>query len=408
VPPRRRLALLGLLGLVAFAGVVGAANDRRSRDTKGTESVLPTVPPGVGGATSLPSGNGLRLSPVARLHQPVALAVRTDDPWLYLAEKSGRVRALLPGQSGGQPTAEPRLVLDLAGEVTTGSEQGLLGLAFSPEGRLLYVNYTDREGTTRVVEYAMADGRAVAASRRELLVVQQPFANHNGGNLVVGPDAMLWIGLGDGGSGNDPGNRAQSLDTLLGKMLRIDPRPSGGRPYGVPPGNPFEGRPGARPEIWSYGLRNPWRYSFDRATGDLWIGDVGQNAVEEIDLEPAGSLPGRNHGWPRFEGERLVSDRAAVAAVPPVFQYGHAGGNCSVTAGYVYRGRRLPALIGTYLYSDFCGGGIRALRKLADGRVDDRGLLVAGVGAVTSFGEDADGEVYVLSLEGPVYRIDPA
>ena len=208
-------------------------------------------------------------------------------------------------------------MLDLTGSVSTGGEQGLLGLAFSPDGGRLYVNYTDPAGDTRIVEYAFADGRADPGSARELLIVDQPFANHNGGNLVFGPDGMLWIGLGDGGGGNDPQGNAQSLGTLLGKMLRIDPRPSGGRPYTVPPDNPFVGTDGARGEIWAFGLRNPWRYSFDKATGDLWIGDVGQNAREEVDFTPAGSPGGLNYGWPGLEGNRSNSGSAPSGAVAP-------------------------------------------------------------------------------------------
>ena len=209
------------------------------------------------------------LTEIAGLTQPVALAVRAGDAALYVVEKVGRVTAVRDG------AVDPTPVLDLTGSVSTGSEQGLLGLAFSPDGGKLYVNFTNPAGDTRVVEYAFSGGRADPSTAREVLAVDQPYANHNGGNLVFGPDGMLWIGLGDGGSGNDPENRAQDLGTLLGKMLRIDPTPSAGRAYTIPPDNPFVGQAGARGEIWSYGLRNPWRYSFDRATGDLWIGDVG-------------------------------------------------------------------------------------------------------------------------------------
>ena len=298
-------------------------------------------------------------------------------------------------------------MLDLTGSVSTGGEQGLLGLAFSPDGGRLYVNYTDPAGDTRIVEYAFADGRADPGSARELLIVDQPFANHNGGNLVFGPDGMLWIGLGDGGGGDDPQGNAQSLGTLLGKMLRIDPRPSGGRRYTVPPDNPFVGTDGARGEIWAFGLRNPWRYSFDKTTGDLWIGDVGQNAREEVDFTPAGSRGGLNYGWPNVEGNRTNSGSAPSGAVAPILDYPLDGANCAVTAGYVYRGTRIPGLAGAFLYADVCAGWVAALRQ-EGGRVIDQAELDLQVTQPASFGQDAAGELYVLSLGGGVFRIDPA
>ena len=224
---------------------------------------------------------------------------------------------------------------------------------------------------------------------------------------MFGPDGMLWIGLGDGGGGGDPQGNAQSLGTLLGKMLRIDPRPSGGRPYTVPPDNPFVGTDGARGEIWAFGLRNPWRYSFDKATGDLWIGDVGQNAREEVDFTPAGSQGGLNYGWPNLEGSRTNSGSAPRGAVAPILDYPLDGANCAVTAGYVYRGhedprpgRRVPLR--------------RRLRRLGaavrqeGGKVTDQAELDLQVTQPASFGQDAAGELYVLSLGGGVFRIDPA
>ncbi len=333
---------------------------------------------------------------VASLNQPLALAVRTGDTELYVAQKSGQVRTL-----------DGATVLDLGGEVSTGAEQGLLGLVFSPDGGRMYVNYTDRAGDTHVVEYAFAGGRVDPASGRELLFVDQPFANHNGGHLVFGPDGKLWIGLGDGGSRNDPRDNAQSLGTLLGKMLRIDPQPSGGAPYTVPADNPFVGRSGARGEIWALGLRNPWRYSFDRATGDLWIGDVGQNAREEVDFAPGSSKGGENYGWARLEGTRRVSGSPPAGAVAPIVEYDLSGGNCAVTSGYVYRGTKIPDLVGAYLYADFCEGQIRALRQVG-GRAQGERSLDVNVPNLASFAEDAAGELYALSLGGGVFRLDPA
>jgi glucose/arabinose dehydrogenase len=237
--------------------------------------------------------------------------------------------------------------------------------------------------------------------------VDQPYSNHNGGNLAFGPDGYLYIGLGDGGSGGDPHGNGQSLTTLLGKMLRIDPTLLEDRPYAIPSDNPFVGREGARPEIWAYGLRNPWRYSFDRATGDLWIADVGQSAWEEIDVQSSGSDGGENYGWNRMEGDHPFEGDAPADVVRPVFEYSHDDGGCTVTGGYVYRGRAIPALARAYLFADFCLGRLEAIR-LQDGGGAEHRILGPVVRNVSSFGEDARGELYVLSLEGTVSRIAAA
>jgi len=298
---------------------------------------------------------------------------------------------------------DPDPVVDLSGEISHGGEQGLLGLAFHPAGRFLYVNFTDRDGNTNVVEYAWRNGRVVVASRRRVLFVQQPFSNHNGGNLAFGPDGYLYIGLGDGGSAGDPMGNAQNLGSLLGKMLRIDPRPRGGSPYGIPEDNPFVGRSGARPEIWAYGLRNPWRYSFDRVTGDLWIGDVGQSAFEEIDFQPSGR-GGLNYGWNAFEGAHRYTGPDVKNSTMPIFEYSRTPGTCAVTGGYVYRGQDIPGLQGAYLYADFCIGRITGLA--VDGRrIAGRRVLGPTVTNLSSFGQDGDGELYALSLSGGVYHL---
>jgi glucose/arabinose dehydrogenase len=361
-------------------------------------SPSPTTPPSDSGPARLRVG----LELVARLDEPVAIAVRRGDPALYLAEKSGRVVAIRDGR------VEPTPVLDLSTQVSLGAEQGLLGIAFSPDGRFLYANYTDLRGDTNVVEAAMRGGTVDGSSLRTVLAVRQPFTNHNGGHLAFGPDGFLYIGLGDGGSGGDPRGNSRSLTTVLGKMLRIDPRPAGGEPYTVPRDNPFVHRAGARPEIWAFGLRNPWRYSFDRATGDLWIGDVGQFLWEEIDVQPSASTGGENYGWNALEGTHPYGGSdAPQGASAPVFEYDHAStGGCGVIGGYVYRGAAIPSLVGAYLYSDLCHGRLQGLR-LRDGdvrRID----LGRTVQAVSSFGEDAAGELYVLSLTGRVYRLRPA
>jgi glucose/arabinose dehydrogenase len=336
---------------------------------------------------------------IATMDQPVAMAVRPGDPALYVAEKTGRVVAVRDGD------VDPKPVLDLADQISIGSEQGLLGIAFSPDGSHLYANYTDVDGNTNVEAFEMGDAVADPATQRQILFVRQPYENHNGGNLVFGPDGYLYIGLGDGGSAGDPHDNAQSLGTLLGKMLRIDPTPDGEKPYAIPPGNPFAGMEGARPEIWAYGLRNPWRYSFDRATGDLWIGDVGQNSWEEVDEQGAHSTGGENYGWNRLEGTHPYEGDPPPNAVPPVYEYPHGG--CVVTGGYVYRGEVMPALDGSYVFADFCLGDLETLRPLEGGDLE-HGELDLHVDSPASFGEDAAGELYVLSLEGGIYQLVPS
>jgi glucose/arabinose dehydrogenase len=381
-----------LVALAVLATACSATTTTPTAPSTTAGSRQPTTPP----STPLAAVR-VSLEQVATLEQPLAMAIRTGDPALYIAEKTGRVMAIRNGH------VDPTPVLDLSREVSLGGEQGLLGLAFSPDGRFLYVNDTDLQGDTRIVEYAMRDGRAVPASRRQLLFVDQPYANHNGGDLVFGPDGYLYIGLGDGGSAGDPQGNAQSLGTLLGKMLRIDPHPSDGQPYSIPPDNPFVGRADARPEIWAYGLRNPWRYAFDRAIGDLWIADVGQSAWEEIDRHAAGAPAGANYGWNLVEGSHRYAGTAPEGAVPPVYEYSHAGGGCVVIGGAVYRGTDIPALVGAYLFADFCLGELEAIR-LGNGDVE-HAALGPTLPNISSFGEDANGEMYVLSLDGGVYRL---
>jgi glucose/arabinose dehydrogenase len=344
-----------------------------------------------------PPAAGVRLVRVATLEQPLAMAIRPGDKALYVAQKTGRVVAIRDGE------VDPRPVVDLSGEVSQGGEQGLLGIAFAPDGTRLYTNHTDIDGDTRVTEWTMEGDYADPGSRHEVLSVEQPFSNHNGGHLVFGPDDYLYIGLGDGGSGGDPMGNAQSLGTLLGKMLRIDPRPGDDLPYRIPEDNPFVGAD-ARSEIWAFGLRNPWRYSFDRKTGDLWIADVGQNAREEVDRQPADSGGGENYGWDRLEGTQPFEGEAPPQAVPPVFEYGRDQGG-TVIGGYVYRGRRIPELAGAYVFGDFFTPELQALR-VASGEARVRGLGVE-VENLVSFGEDAAGELYAISLSGSVFRIVP-
>ena len=344
------------------------------------------------------------------LEFPLDLASPRGDSRLFVVEKGGRIRIIRNGVVNSQA------FLDLSGHVTTGAEQGLLGIAFDPayasNGRFV-VNYTDLNGDTRISAFHVSADPDVADASSEsvLLPVAQPFANHNGGQLAFGPDGFLYIGLGDGGSGGDPMGNGQSLATLLGKILRIDL--NGGAPYSVPADNPFAATagPAQRGEIWSYGLRNPWRFSFDRANGDLYIGDVGQNAFEEIDVSPAAAGAGRglNFGWNRTEGTHCYPnptascDRTGLTA--PALDYSHDDG-CSVTGGYVYRGTAIPSLVGSYFYADYCGGWVRSFR-FAGGKATEpqEWSVLSPGGNITSFGQDAAGELYVLTSEGGVYRI---
>ncbi|MGH2711700.1 MAG: PQQ-dependent sugar dehydrogenase [Actinomycetota bacterium] len=389
---RRELAL----AMVCATFLTSACSDSRPEDADPSPEPSPSVSPTPATVTTpnLATFRG-RLVRVAALREPIALAVRANDEALYIAQKSGQVMAVRGGNVDNRP------VLDLAASVSQGFEQGLLGLAFDPEGDFLYVNYTDLAGDTHVTEYSMVGARADEASARDVLVIDQPFANHNGGQLTFGPDGFLYVGLGDGGSAGDPADNAQNLDSLLGKILRIDPVPTGGTPYGIPSNNPFVGRDDARPEIWAYGLRNPWRFSFDRSNGDLWIGDVGQSQREEIDRQTT-STGGDNYGWDGYEGTLVYEQPLPEDVVPPVHEYGGELG-ASVIGGYVYRGSLIPALQGAYVFGDFYNPQVRALVPV-DGGFEEvpLGLSVANISA---FGEDAAGELYVLSLSGQVYRI---
>jgi glucose/arabinose dehydrogenase len=351
----------------------------------------------------------VRLVRVGTFAQPVYVtAPPRDRRRVFVVEREGRIMVMRDGRKLGTP------FLDLRGQVSTGSEQGLLSMAFAPDyagSGLFYVYFTDRGGDTRVVEYRRATAnRADPGSARQLLFQNQPESNHNGGLVMFGPDDRLYIGLGDGGGGGDrhgPIGNAQDLGTLLGKILRIDPRPDGGRPYGIPASNPFVDRSGARDEVYSYGLRNPWRFSFDRRTGDLIIGDVGQNEVEEIDFVRRGRGRGANFGWRPFEGRaRYAPGESAPGHVRPVIQRFHSRGNCSITGGVVVRDRSLLALRGRYVFGDFCRGRIERARLTA-GRARAQRTTRLRVDSLASFGEDARGRVYATSLSGPVYRLAP-
>lgn len=397
---RRAIALSCALAAVAAA----CANRAAPRPpVGGTNASSPTGSPSppAGGATGAPTvGTRARLEQVGRFQAPVAMAARTGDPNVYVAQKSGEVLAFRPGTR-----AAPRTVLDISASVKDVGESGLLGVAFSPDGRWLYASFDDLQGDSNVVAYRFSDGRAQPPGRRILRVVQPPFTNHKGGEIGFGPDGDLYLGLGDGGSEGDPMNVGQDMGTLLSKMIRIEPTPEGRRAYVVPRSNPFVGRAGIRPEIWASGLRNPWRWSFDRSTGDLWIADVGQSSWEEIDFQPAGSRGGQNYGWSCFEGLHPYKSCRPADAVPPVYEYGHDDGSCAIVGGYVYRGSAVAGLGGAYLFGDYCLGRLMALAR--DGSAVRVWPVGPTVGGLDAFGQDGNGELYALSLDGGVYRLVP-
>ena len=398
-PPRRATALAALaLSAAALAGCGSVAGD--GADAASTQQA---------GAPARGEDATARVRLVrvrSGLRDAVYVTAAPGQPRrLYVVQQSGTVRIIDRGRLLKKP------FLDVSGSIASGGEQGLLGLAFHPgyasNGRF-YVNYTNTSGDTRVVEYTRASvNRADPGSARTLLGIDQPFSNHNGGAVAFGPDGMLYIATGDGGGGGDPNGNAQNTRSLLGKLLRIDvDRRSGGRQYGIPRGNPFASR-GGRPEVYSYGLRNPWRFSFDRVRGDIWIGDVGQGDVEEVDYRAKGRARGVNFGWNAFEGRRSFKGSRAVRGarpVRPVAQYTHASG-CSITGGYVYRGKAVKGLAGRYVYADFCSGRVWSMRagpKPRGVREETRRLGVK-LSNVTSFGEGLRGELYVLA-NGTLYR----
>jgi glucose/arabinose dehydrogenase len=430
---RHALVVLALLtGLVACAEV-GADTDATPAPsvtfaplpstttiTPAATTTLAATEPGSAPATDAPTTTAapstttttipltaasVRFTPLVALEQPVALAWRTGDERLYIVEQDGRVTSVLPGGS------QPMVVLDITDLTSSSGEQGLLGLAFSPDGAHAYVNYTDAGGDTVIAEYAVPPGGTFdVGSRRELLVIDQPYGNHNGGHLVFGPDGMLYIGTGDGGSGGDPERRALNASGLLGKLLRIDPTPSADLPYTVPADNPFIGVAGARGEIWSVGLRNPWKFSFDRATGDLWIADVGQNAIEEVSVSPAtgGRDAGRgvSFGWSAYEGsDRYNADQPADGHLPPAHTYPH-GDDCSISGSATYRGTSIASLVGWYVYGDYCSGRVWALQVVSG--VEVANIELGRAGQVVAVAEGPQGELYVLDHGGDVLRIDPA
>lgn len=381
----RAVLLLSLLVLVSCSGGGGSA-----------QSPPPDNPPAFPAITLTSFASGF--------NQPVNIAHAGDGSGrIFVIERAGIIRLVRNGSVSATP------FLDISGLVqSAGSEQGLLGIAFPPgfsTKQYFYVDYTGLSGVTGdtvVARYPVSVDPDIAdpAGGVTLLTQAQPFANHNGGHLAFGPDGFLYVALGDGGSGGDPFNNAQSLAVLLGKILRIDVE-SGVSPYAIPASNPFNS------EVWAYGLRNPWRFSFDRGSGDLYIADVGQNQFEEVNFQPAASSGGENYGWNIMEGLHCFTDPACSQAglTLPVAEYDHLSGDCSVTGGFVYRGAQYPSLQGIYLYGDFCSGRIWGLRR--NGLVWENQLLLDTTLNISSFGEDEAGNLYVADITaGVIYKID--
>jgi glucose/arabinose dehydrogenase len=362
-----------------------------------------TTNPGPGPGPG-PSGPALHLIS-ASLSSPLYVTQPPgDSARLFVVEQGGTIRVLR------HDSLLPTPFLDVSGHIVSGGEQGLLSLAFHPQYTVnghFYVYFTDHNGDTRVVRYQVSADPNIADSTSGDTVFgfPQPYPNHNGGLLLFGPDGKLYVGLGDGGSGGDPLGNGQNKSTLLGKILRLDV--DGGAPYAIPADNPFVGVVGDSAQIWLYGLRNPWRFSFDRSSGDLYIGDVGQNQYEEVDVHPAASGGGQNYGWVVMEGMHCygASSCSQTGLVLPLLEYTH-GDGCAVTGGYVYRGSKVPALAGAYLYGDYCSGWVRSFELKAGAATNPlqwAGLAVSG--GLSSFGEDNSGELYVTSLSGRLYRI---
>jgi glucose/arabinose dehydrogenase len=402
-------------GVVAVTLVLAACGEEPTTATTATTPTTATTAttPTTATAPAFDAADVTMVQIAGGIDRPVEIAWYRDPEVAYLATQGGLVLPLR-GAEVGTP------VLDLSADLATETvEQGLLGLVFHPADPFAYVNYTRGDGDTVIAEYEMlGDGTFAVDTARTVLVIDQPTPSHNGGNLTFGPDGYLYIGVGDGGMDNDPDRRALDPAELLGKILRIDPRPDGDAAYGIPADNPFVTDPGARPEIWSIGVRNPWRFAFDPATGHLWVGDVGQNLWEEVSVAFAaadGTAAGRgaNFGWSAWEGSHPFNDdQQAPDALMPVFEYEHGDQGCAVAGGTVYRGAAIPTMVGWYVFGDWCSGRVWAIPgDVQPGSTIDASQLqlIGQPGTIASVRTAPSGESWVVGFTtGAVHRIDPA
>ena len=403
-----RVASLSLIALLALTGCAGDRDSAASGSQRPASSEPGGAPaPARAERSAQRRDRGVRLVRVGAFEAPVYATAPEGDRRLFVVERGGTVRIVRDGRVLRRP------FLDVSSATTTDGERGLLSLAFPRDyersGRF-YFYFTDRQGTLRVHEGrrsgASADRAEPGLGRTVITQPHAQYSNHNGGQIQFGPDGLLYLGPGDGGGGGDPTRSGQNLDTLLGKLVRIDPRAADGRPYRVPRDNPFVARPGARPEVYAYGLRNPFRFSFDRRTGDLTVADQGQDLYEEVNLAPRGSARGANFGWNVFEGRHRFRAGGAPGHRAPALERAHDDGYCSITGGYVVRDHSLGRLYGRYLYSDLCATGLRSVRLRGTRASADRALGI-DVPGIVSFGEDGRGRVHAVSIEGPVLRLAP-
>lgn len=417
----------------------GAGDDVSSRGSiPGTAPVI-SSPGGIYGSNggTLPppiavptlEGISLKLDKVAEVYEPIALVPRSTTNNLYVAQKDGKVKVIAVDKQMNNDGSlrrvdyrvDGRAILDVGRSTDDLGQRGLLGLTFSSDGQRLYVLFTQaKTGAIQVDEYRMNDDAVDTRSKRAVFTLEHPEGNNNGGQILFGPDGFLYLGIGDGGGEGDVNKHGQNTKVLYGKILRIDPE--GGTkevPYGAPAGNPFHDGQQGSPEVWAFGVRNPWRFSFDRLTKDLWVADVGQSSWEEVNFlpaQPAGAGRGVNLGWSQLEGNHPFNGgETPPGAVFPIFEYPHGNGFCSIIGGFVYRGKTIWTLLGVYVYADYCEGEVHGLLRKADGQLEDRGFglkvpngFLEGGGSVTSFGEDNDGELYVLSAAGGIYKISAA
>ncbi len=401
----RRSVVLTLI--VVLAGVAGFLLVNRNRVDAWLECTMEQRNPAPATATLGPEIDTVAFEVVAPIAGALGMAFHPTTGDMYVATKQGQVE-LIEGDSS-------TTLIDLSDEVSTTLEQGLLGIAIDPTGSYLYLDFTDVDDHTHVIEYELdAEGRPLIETRREVLFVEQPFHTHNGGQIEFGPDGYLWIALGDGGGslkGPDfgYGENAQDLSSLHGSLLRIDPRPADGAAYSVPTDNPYVGTEGARGEIWMTGLRNPWRFSFDSDTGDLWIADVGQFCWEEINFYAAADGRGAatDSGWPMVEGPDDYRGGDVDGVTWAAFDVSHDEGDRSIVGGMVYHGAAIPELQGWYIFTDTYVGNMRALRQLGDGSVEIRSITADRTQAV-AFAEGPDGELYVMSFQEGVSKLVPA